>query len=210
MYCGRGERLSVLPAVRDARFMTVESSADLTELLGAWQDGDGAAFERVAEIVYDDLRQIASRQLNGERPDHTLQTTGLVHEAYLRLVDQRRAHWHSRLHFFAVAARVMRRILVDHARGRQSLKRGGHLQRISLSSELEIGVERPAPLLDVDEALARLEDVDPRLSQVVELRFFAGLTSREIADLLGISAATVGRRWRAARAWLYRHLREVP
>lgn len=190
--------------------MTVDSSLDVTDLLGAWQNGEGEAFERLTEIVYDDLHEIASRQLNSERPDHTLQTTDLVHEAYLRLVDQRRSHWHSRLHFFAVAARVMRRVLVDHARGRQSLKRGGHLRRISFSSELEIGVERPAPLLDVDEALTRLEDVDPRLSQVVELRFFAGFTNREIADLLGISLPTVGRRWRAARAWLYQHLREVP
>lgn len=190
--------------------MTVDSSLDVTDLLRAWQAGDYEAFERVTEIVYDDLHEIASRQLNTERPDHTLQTTGLVHEAYLRLIDQRRVHWHSRLHFFSVAAQVMRRILVDHARGRQSLKRGGHLRKISLGTELEIGFERPAPLLHVDEALARLEEVDPKLSQIVELRFFAGFTIREIADLLGISAATVGRRWRTARAWLYRHLREVP
>lgn len=181
-------------------------SPDVTQLLTAWEDGDEAAFERLVEVVYDELHRIAARQLRHERPGHTLQTTAVVHEAYLKLVDQRRARWHSRLQFFAVAARVMRRILVDHARERNSRKRGGDLRRVSLASGVEAWIDRPPELLAVHEALERLEEVEPELSQVVELRFFAGFSNREVADLLGVSEPTVGRRWRAARVLLHRHL----
>ena len=141
--------------------MTVDPGLDVTQLLGAWQAGEGEAFERLVEVVYEELHEIASRQLTGERPDHTLQATGLVQEAYLRLAGHDRARWHGRLHFFAVAARVMRRVLVDHARGRKSLKRGGHLRKISLTSGVEVSGDGPEDLLEVDEALSRLEELDP-------------------------------------------------
>lgn len=186
--------------------MTVDPGLDVTQLLGAWQAGEEEAFEQLVEVVYEELHEIASRQLTGERPDHTLQATGLVHEAYLRLAGHDRARWHGRLHFFAVAARVMRRVLVDHARGRKSLKRGGHLRKISLTSGVEVSGEGPEDLLEVDEALSRLEELDPELSQVVELRFFAGFTHREVAELLGVSVPTIVRRWRTARGWLYQYL----
>ncbi len=181
-------------------------SPDVTDLLTAWREGDRSAMEELVEAVYGELHRIASIQLNNERSGHTLQTTGLVHEAYLRLVDQRRARWHSRLHFFAVASKVMRRILIDHARKRNSQKRGGGLRVVSLSSGVDAWVDRPAELLEVDEAVDRLKSVDTDLSQVVELRFFGGFNNHEIAEYLGISAPTVVRRWRAARAWLYQHL----
>lgn len=182
-------------------------SPDVTDLLNAWTDGERSVTEELVEAVYDELHRIASIHFNGERAEHTLQATGLVHEAYLRLVDQRRAKWHCRLHFFAVASRVMRRILVDHARERNSRKRGGGLRRVSLSSGVDAWVDRPADLLEVDEALDRLKSVNPDLCQVVELRFFGGFNNHEIAEYLGISVPTVGRRWRAARAWLYQHLK---
>ena len=181
-------------------------SPDVTDLLNAWTDGERSVTEDLVEAVYDELHRIASIHFNGERAEHTLQATGLVHEAYLRLVDQRRARWHSRLHFFAVASRVMRRILVDHARERNSQKRGGALRRVSLSSGIDAWADRPAELLEVDEAMERLKRVNLELCQVVELRFFGGFNNYEIAEYLGISVATVGRRWRAARAWLYQHL----
>lgn len=186
--------------------MRPASSPDVTDLLTAWRSGDQSVVEELVDAVYGELHRIASIHLNGERAEHTLQATGLVHEAYLRLVDQRRARWHSRLHFFAVASRVMRRILVDHARERNSQKRGGGLRRVSLSSGVDAWVDCPAELLEVDEAIERLKSVHPDLSQVVELRFFGGFNNPEIAEYLGVSVPTVGRRWRAARAWLYQHL----
>lgn len=189
-----------------ADLMRPASAPDVTDLLEAWGDGDRCAMEALVEAVYDELHRIASIQLNGERAGHTLETTGLVHEAYLRLVDQRRARWHSRLHFFAVASKVMRRVLIDYARERRSQKRGGDLQRVSLSSGIEAWIDRPAELLEVDVAVEKLSEVDPELSQVVELRFFGGFNNHEIADLMGMSTPTVIRRWRAARAWLYQHL----
>ncbi len=184
------------------------SSPDVTELLTAWGNGDQEAFQRVMGAVYGELHRIATREILRERTDHTLQATGLLHEAYLKLSSQSRPRWHSRLHFFAVAARVMRRILVDYARDRGSQKRGGHFRKVSLSSGVEPWRECPLELLEVDEALERLADVDPGLSQVVELRFFTGFTNGEIAELLGVSVPTVVRRWRAARAWLYQYLSE--
>jgi RNA polymerase sigma factor (TIGR02999 family) len=183
-------------------------SPEVTQLLTAWENGDQEAFERVMNVVYGELHRIASREIHRERPNHTLQATGLLHEAYLKLAGQRQARWHSRLHFFAVAARVMRRILVDYARERGSLKRGSRFRKVSLSSGLETWIDAPPELLEVDEALKRLEEVDPKLSRVVELRFFTGFTNAEIGDLLGVSVPTVVRRWRTARAWLYQYLSE--
>ena len=184
-----------------------ESDHEITELLIAWERGDDEALRRVAPLVYDDLRTIAEVQLRNERRDHTLQPTALVHEAYLRLSEQRRRQWKERRQFFAVASRVMRQVLVDHARARQASKRGGEATRIEVTSLGEI----PAPpevfdVLPLDEALIRLSTLQPRLARVVELRFFGGLEVEETAALLDCSPRTVKRDWALARAWLVREL----
>jgi RNA polymerase sigma factor (TIGR02999 family) len=180
---------------------------DVTGLLVAWQQGDDEALRRVAALVYDDLRAIAAARLRGERSGHTLQPTALVHEAYLRLSEQRRRQWKERRQFFAVASRVMRQVLVDHARARQAAKRGGEATRIEVTSLGEIPA--PAEVFDVlplDEALTRLAALQPRLARVVELRFFGGLEVEETAALLDCSPRTVKRDWALARAWLVREL----
>ena len=180
---------------------------DVTGLLVAWQQGDDEALRRVAALVYDDLRAIAAARLRGERSGHTLQPTALVHEAYLRLSEQRRRQWKERRQFFAVASRVMRQVLVDHARARQAAKRGGAATRIEVTSLGEIAA--PAEVFDVlplDEALTRLAALQPRLARVVELRFFGGLEVEETAALLDCSPRTVKRDWALARAWLVREL----
>lgn len=183
------------------------SNQDITELLIAWERGDDEALRRLAPLVYDDLRAIAAAQLRGERPDHTLQPTALVHEAYLRLSEQRRRQWKERRQFYAVASRLMRQVLVDHARARRAAKRGGEATRIEVTSLGEI----PAPpevfdVLPLDEALTRLSALQPRLAKVVELRFFGGLEVDETAALLDCSPRTVKRDWALARAWLIREL----
>lgn len=186
----------------------MDSQNDITGLLMAWRAGDSAAVERLFPLVYEELRRIAHRQLGRERPDHTLGTTALVHEAYLRLVDQTRAQLTDRAHFFAIAARVMRRILVDYARQHQALKRGGAVTHISLSEAPVTAAERAETLVALDEALTRLAEVDERLPQVIECRFFGGLTEEETAEALGITARTVRRDWIKAKGWLARALRE--
>jgi RNA polymerase sigma factor (TIGR02999 family) len=168
-----------------------------------------APLEQLLPLVYDELRGIAHRQLRGERPDHTLGTTGLVHEAYLRLVDQRRIDWHDRTRFFALAARVMRRVLVDYARRRGAQKRQGGAA-VTLDDALATADGQAELIIAVDEALSRLAGLDPRQARVVEMRFFGGLTEDEAAELLGISARTVRNDWVKARGWLYRELREEP
>ena len=167
-----------------------------------------APLERLLPLVYDELRGIAHRQLRGERADHTLGTTGLVHEAYLRLVDQRRIDWHDRTRFFALAARVMRRVLVDYARRRGAQKRQG--AAVTLDDALASADGQADLIVAVDEALSRLAELDPRQARVVEMRFFGGLTEDEAAELLGVSARTVRNDWVKARGWLYRELREEP
>ncbi len=184
------------------------SSVPVTQLLNDWRDGDEKALARLMPAVYGELRRLASRYLSRERSDHTLQTAELVHEAYLRLVDQRRVTWKSRAHFGSVAAQMMRRILVDHARRRNYAKRGGGLGKRPFEEALEVVVTRPPELLALDEALTALERTNSKVSQVVELRVFGGLTNAEIAEVLAISIPTITRRWRTARAWLYRYLRE--
>jgi RNA polymerase sigma factor (TIGR02999 family) len=179
---------------------------DVTGLLLAWRAGDRTAVDRLLPVVYDELRRIAHRQLGHERSDHTLGTTALVHEAYFKLVDQTRARWEDRAHFFAVAARVMRRILVDYARQHRAAKRGG--ARVSLDDATLLADERADTLIALDEALTRLTDVDERLGRVVECRFFGGLTEEETAEALGITARTVRRDWVKAKGWLYQALRE--
>src|SRR5262245_11263479 len=161
-------------------------------------------------LVYDELRAIAHRQLRGERPHHTLGTTALVNEAYLRLVNQQSASWNDRAHFFAVAARMMRRVLVDYARMRGARKREAAKNRVPLEDALASVEEQSDMVIALDEALVRLADLDPRLVQVVELRFFAGLTEEEAADVLGVSARTVRYDWVKAKGWLYRELSEAP
>jgi RNA polymerase sigma factor (TIGR02999 family) len=180
--------------------------AEVTALLVAWERGDDEALRRVAPLVYEELRAIAAAQLRGERREHTLQPTALVHEAYLRLAEQRRRHWKERRQFFAVAARLMRQILVDHARARGAAKRGGgEATRIEVT-----GVDVAAPevfdVLPLDDALTRLAALQPRLAKVVELRFFGGLEVEETAELLACSPRTVKRDWALARAWLIREL----
>jgi RNA polymerase sigma factor (TIGR02999 family) len=183
-----------------------DEAGDVTGLLVEWSNGDEAALEKLTPLVYDELHRLAARYLSHERAGHTLQATALVHEAFIRLVDQRRVQWRNTLHFVALAAQMMRRILVDHARSRGFAKRGGGARKLSLDEAGEIGAEQVPDLLEVDVALDRLAELDPELARVVELRFFGGLKNEEIAEVLGVSVPTVVRRWRLAKAWLYRHL----
>ena len=188
--------------------MSDSSAGDATGLLIDWSHGDDRALERLTTMVYDELHRLAAHYLRGERPDHTLQTTALVNEAYMRLIDQRRIEWRSSLQFVGLAAQMMRRILIDHARSHRSAKRGDGAQKLSLDDTPQISGHRPAELLAVDEALGELAERDPQLARLVELRFFGGLNSEEIAEVLGVSVPTVTRRWRMAKAWLYRYLSE--
>ncbi|HZA93215.1 MAG TPA: sigma-70 family RNA polymerase sigma factor [Gemmatimonadales bacterium] len=178
----------------------------ITDLLHEIRAGHPEAMDRLFHAVYGELRRIASRQLQGERPGHTLGTTGLVHEAYLRLVDQTRVEWRNRSHFYAIAAQAMRRILVDYARQHQRTKRGGGRQPLTLDENVVSLNERSENLIALDEALTRLAAFNPRLSQVVECRFFAGLTEEEIAEATGVAVRTVKRDWAKARGWLYKEL----
>lgn len=179
------------------------SQESITQLLESWSSGDSEAAEQLLPLVYEELRRIAARQLRQERGAHTLQATAIVHEAYLRLVGQEGLQWPSRAHFFAFAAHLIRRILVDHARTRNRAKRSGQYDRVTLAEVADLALEKSPDLVALDEALSSLEKVDPRKATVVELRFFAGLTLEEIADQLGVSQETVGREWRRAKAWLY-------
>jgi RNA polymerase sigma factor (TIGR02999 family) len=181
---------------------------DVTGLLVAWREGDATAVDRLFPLVYDELRRIAHRQLSRERPDLTLGTTALVHEAYLKLVDQTRAQWADSSQFFAISARAMRRILVDHARQHLAGKRGGRRERVNLDEETLSLDQRADLLVAVDEALDRLRSVDERASRVVECRFFGGFTEEETAAALGITDRTVRRDWARAKGWLYDALRE--
>lgn len=183
------------------------SSETITLLLERWSSGDPAAAEQVLPLVYEELRRIAARQLRRERESHTLQATAIVHEAYLRLNGQAGLEWPSRAHFFAFAAHLIRRILVDHARTRNRAKRGGGKDHLSLTEAADLALSRSPDLEALDEALASLEKVDVRKAAVVELKFFGGLSLEEIAGQLGISPETVSREWRRAKAWLHSALR---
>jgi RNA polymerase sigma factor (TIGR02999 family) len=182
---------------------------DVTGLLLAWRQGSQSAFEELIPIVYEELRRLARGHLRGERRNHTLQTAELVHETYVRLVDSSRVQWQNRGHFFAVAAQCMRRILVDAARTRQSQKRGGDQTRVELDAALTIADAPNLDLVALDEALTGLTAVDPRRGRVVELRFFAGLSVEQTAEILEVSAETVMRDWKVARAWLFSRLNPV-
>jgi RNA polymerase sigma factor (TIGR02999 family) len=182
------------------------AATDVTLLLKRYSSGDEQALAELIPQIYDELRRLASFYLQSERMNHTLQTTALVHEAYLRLVDQKQVEWSNRNHFFGVAAQMMRRILVDHARKHVSLKRGGSFSRISLEEAAVFSRERPRELIAVDELLTRLASLDPQGSRIVELRFFAGLSLEETAEVTGLSSAKVRREWSAAKAWLTREI----
>jgi RNA polymerase sigma factor (TIGR02999 family) len=178
---------------------------DVSILLRAWSEGDQSALEKLMPIVYEELRRLGRRYMRGERPGHSLQTTALVNEAYTRLVDYKRMQWQDRAHFFAVSAQVMRRILVEHAR-RRNLKRGVGLQHVSLDEAAVVGGSGGTDLAALDDAMSALAQFDLRKVQVVEMRFFGGLSVEEIATVLKVSPVTVKREWRAARTWLYREL----
>jgi len=185
---------------------TQEQQREVTQLLLAWNDGDESALEKLAPLVYAELRRLAKRRMRLERPDHTLQTTALINEAYLRLVDVRNVHWQNRAHFFALCARLMRRILVDYARTRHYAKRGGGAQPVSLDQSPAVSPAPSTDLVAVDDALHALAEVDARKAQVVELRFFGGLTVEESAEVLKVSPETVRRDWKLAKVWLLREL----
>ena len=175
----------------------------VTQLLSAWRGGDSAALDRLIPLVQPELQRLAHRYMSKERPGHTLQTTVLVHDAYLQLADQIHPDWQNRAHFFAVAAQLMRRIMVDHARQRQALKRGGGALKVTLDEAAHAVEERAVELLALDEALEKLAAFDKRKADVVEMRYFGGLTMEEIADVLKVHVNTVSREWSAARAWLF-------
>jgi RNA polymerase sigma factor (TIGR02999 family) len=186
--------------------MVGHSSHEITRLLQAWGEGDERALERLMPLVYEELREAAHRHMAREGPGHTLQTTALVNEVYLRLAGIRRGLWKDRAHFFALCAKLMRRILTDFARSRRTLKRGGQAAQVAFDEALIVSREPRADLLALHEALERLETVDPRKSQVVELRFFGGLSAEETAEVLNVSPETVFREWRLAKDWLLREL----
>jgi RNA polymerase sigma factor (TIGR02999 family) len=179
---------------------------DVTALLGDWSRGDRSAFNQLLPLVYAELRRVAARQLRNERADHTLQPTALVHEVFIRLVDQRSVDWQNRAHFFGVAAQVMRRILVDHARRHGASKRNDGIRAVSLDEAVDVAAANEMPILALDQALDRLAQMDSELAKIVELRAFGGLTIDEAAHVLSVSPSTAKRDWRTAKAWLTREL----
>jgi RNA polymerase sigma factor (TIGR02999 family) len=183
-----------------------QAPQNVTQLLIGWSEGDKEALDKLVPLVYDELRRQAARYLRRERVGHTLQTTALIHEAYLKLVDQKNVHWQNRAHFFGIAAQLMRRILVDHARTKKRAKRGGSDIRVSLADATAIAKAQDLDVVALDEALERLARIDEQQSKIVELRFFSGLTVEETAEVLAISPATVKRDWSMAKAWLHREI----
>jgi RNA polymerase sigma-70 factor (ECF subfamily) len=190
--------------------MTTQPPHEVTQLLIDWSNGNQAALDRLMPLVDKELHRLAHYYMQRENAGHTLQTTALVNEAYLKLIDQKHVHWKNRTHFFALSSQLMRRILVDHARSRQTAKRGGDAKKISFDEALDVSSERGADLVALDEALSKLTSIDTRKGQVVELRFFGGLSVEETAEALQISAVTVTREWSMAKAWLYNSLSNDP
>jgi RNA polymerase sigma factor (TIGR02999 family) len=182
------------------------SPQQITQLLVAWGDGDRAALDKLMPLVHEELRRLAHRYMRSEAPGNTMQTSALVNEAYLRLVDQTNPHWQNRAHFFAISAQLMRQILVDYARKRRSRKRGGDDRQVSISEEMIVSDERTANVVALDDALKSLAEIDSRKSQIVELRFFGGLSIEETAEVLQVSPGTVMRDWTLAKAWLRREI----
>jgi RNA polymerase sigma factor (TIGR02999 family) len=190
--------------------MSDPNTHDVTRLLKAWSGGDQAALEDLMPVVYTEIRRLARSYLRRERPDHTLQATALVHEAYMRLVDQRSVEWQNRAHFFGIAAQIMRRILVDHARAQKTEKRGSGQSPIVLDEALEVATDRGLDFVALDDALKTLADLDKKQARIVELRYFGGLSIEETAEVMQISPATVKREWAGARTWLRRELDRRP
>jgi len=186
--------------------MATPAPHEVTQLLVAWSNGDRGALEKLMPLVYDELRRLARRYMNREPAGHTLQTTALVNEAYLRLIEQKEVKWQNRAHFFAISAQLMRRILVSMARARQADKRGGEARQVSLDEAMVFSEERAAELVALDDAMNELAALDPRRSRVVELRYFGGLSVEETAEVLKVSPDTVMREWKRAKAWLYSEL----
>jgi len=185
-----------------------ESTGQVTYLLTRWRSGDRQALDSLMPLVYVELRRLARHYLQHERPDHTLQSTALVHEAYVRLLGQSPPEWKSRAHFFGVAARLMRQILVDHARNRNAAKRGGNSLRLTVHEGLVGHSGKELDVVALDDALKKLAELSPQQSQIVELRFFSGLTIKDTSEVLGVSPATVKRNWTTARAWLFREMNQ--
>jgi RNA polymerase sigma-70 factor (ECF subfamily) len=181
---------------------------NLTHLLHAWSRGDASALERLVPLVFEDLRRMARRHLRGERASHTLQPTALVNEVYLKLMDQREPDWQNREHFFAIAARIMRRVLLDYGKARQTSKRGGDVVKIPLDVVFGLAADQSGDLAALSDALARLAEIDPRQARIVELRYLFGFEHEEIGKILNISATTSKREWATARLWLHRELRQ--
>ena len=186
--------------------MPAHSQKEISQLLLAWSEGDQSALEQLAPLVHEELRRLAHHYMRGEHPGHTLQTSALINEAYIRLIDWKNVRWQNRAHFFGVSAQLMRRILVDFARDKQYLKRGAGALKVSLGEAEDLTDGRNADLIALDEALSALAEVDPRKSQVVEMRFFGGLSVKEVAEVLKVSEETVMRDWRLAKVWLLREL----
>jgi RNA polymerase sigma factor (TIGR02999 family) len=190
--------------------VTDSSTADTTQLLRAWANGDSKALEQLTPRVYRELRRVAARLLQNERPGHTLQSSDLVHEMYLRLVNASELEWQHRAHFFAVSATLMRRVLLDRARRRAAFKRGGKAEALDLTKTLDVGQAKARELVALDDALNALAELDPRKSRIVELRFFGGLSVKETAEVVKVSSDTVMRDWKLARAWLLTELSSRP
>ena len=186
------------------------ASGDITGVLHEWDRDPKAALARLTPVVYRELRDLAAGYMRRERPDHTLQPTALVHEAFMRLMEQDRVVWQNRAHFFAMAAQMMRRILIDHAREHQAAKRPGAGVKVMLDDRIGAAQPRECEFIALDQALVELTGIDPRLGQIVELRYFGGLSEQEVAEVLSISRATVSREWQTARAWLYRRMTTGP
>ena len=186
--------------------MTQASTHEVTQLLLEWSNGDKAALDKLIPLIHEELRRLAHHYMSRERPGHTLQTTALVDEAYVRLVNRKDVHWQNRAHFFAISAQLMRTILVDHARSHAYAKRGGGARKISLDETMIISQQRAAEVVALDDVLKELANFDPQQSRIVELRFFGGLTIEETAEVLSLSPATIKREWSTAKAWLYHEL----
>lgn len=184
------------------------ASNEVTKLLNDWSGGDKSALDKLIPLVHAELKQLARRYMKRERVNHTLQTSALINEAYLRLINQKQVQWQNRTHFFAIASQLMRRVLVDHARTRGYAKRGGAVHNISFDETAIASSERAAQLIALDEALDNLAKIDPRQSRIVEMRFFGGLSIEETAEALSLSPATIKREWNAAKAWLYKEIRK--
>jgi RNA polymerase sigma factor (TIGR02999 family) len=186
--------------------MSQTSTHEVTRLLLDWSNGDKTALDKLMPLIYEELRRLAHRYMSRERAGHTMQTTALVNEAYVRLINRKNVHWQDRAHFFAIAAELMRTILVDHARSHATAKRGGRMRKFSLDEASVVSQERAAEVVALDEALTTLAEIDPKQSRIVELRFFGGLTIEETAEVLQLSPATIKREWNTAKAWLYHEL----